>query len=79
MTVSVSAETKRRAGRPKKVTPAILAEVESLRARGVSWAEVAVSVALKPETCRRALWAVRKSRGAVGNSPNPIPGVGPGD
>jgi hypothetical protein len=60
------------AGRPRKATPGKVAEIERLRADGLSWPDIGRLVALNPETCRRAVWAVKKARGAVRNSAGPV-------
>jgi hypothetical protein len=60
---------KRPRGRPKKATPAKIAEIGELRRLGVPWVQVGLRLGLNPETCRRALWAVRKARRAVENPP----------
>jgi hypothetical protein len=58
-----------RRGRPPKVGPLDLSEIETLRSAGKHWKEIGLELGLKPETCRRALWAVKKSQKGVGNSP----------
>jgi hypothetical protein len=60
---------KRSPGRPRKVTPAGIEEAVRLRSEGLSWEGVGRRLGLKPETCRRAVWAARKGRRAVGNPP----------
>ena len=63
---------KRTPGRPRKVTPERIEEAVQLRSEGLTWEGVGQRLGLKPETCRRAVWAVRKARGAVGNPPGPV-------
>lgn len=63
---------RRGAGRPRKATAGKMAEIERLRADRLSWPEIGRRVGLNPETCRRAIWAVRKARSAVGNPPAPV-------
>ncbi len=55
-------------GRPRRVTEAHAIKAEALRREGLAWALVAQRVGLPKETCRRAVYERRKSRGAVGNS-----------
>ena len=43
-------------------------EIVRLRAASLSWAEIGSSLGLRPETCRRALWAVKKSLSTVQKS-----------
>jgi hypothetical protein len=78
--VAEGARPKPRRGRPRIVTPEKFEQIARLRGSGAKWEEVGRKVGLKPETCRRALWAVKKARGSVGNSPetvnNPSPGGG---
>jgi hypothetical protein len=63
---------KRTSGRPRKVTLERIEEAVRLRSEGLTWEGVGQRLGLKPETCRRAVWAVRKVRGAVGNPPGPV-------
>lgn len=60
---------KRPVGRPRKVTAERIEEAHRLRAEGLSWEAVGQRLGLKAETCRRAVWAVKKASRAVGNSP----------
>lgn len=55
-------------GRPRRVTPEIAAKAKALRESGLSWAAVAQRAALPKETCRRAVYELRKAEGAVENS-----------
>jgi DNA invertase Pin-like site-specific DNA recombinase len=56
-------------GRPRRVTPEIVAKVTELRATRLPWKEVARHVGLPAETCRRADWLLKRSRRGVENSP----------
>lgn len=60
-------------GRPLQLTPGLVTEIGQLRAAALSWKEIGLRLGRNPETCRRALWAVKKARRAVGNSPTAIP------
>ena len=66
-----------RVGRPRLVTSVALETIAGLRLERYSWKQIGLRVGLNPETCRRALWAVKKAGRAVGNSPvtvnNPAP------
>jgi hypothetical protein len=62
----------RRVGRPRVATPEKTSEIEHLRVAGLTWPEIGTRLALNPETCRRALWAVKKSRRGVGNPADPV-------
>ncbi len=54
-------------GRPRRVTPELAQKAEASRSEGLSWAAVAQRVGLPKETCRRAVYVLRKSRGPVRN------------
>lgn len=70
-------ETARRpAGRPRKVTSEAVGLIERLRGEGLSWEAVGYRLGVKPETCRRAYWLVRKGRRAVGNPPVAVNNLG---
>jgi DNA invertase Pin-like site-specific DNA recombinase len=67
-------------GRPRRVTPEIVARIAELRAAGHRWNDTAQRVGLPAETCRKALWSARHAARAVQNSPTgnipPAPGSG---
>jgi hypothetical protein len=65
-------EARRPRGRPRKVTSEAVHQIERLRRDGLSWETIGQHLGLKPETCRRAFWLVRKGRGAVGNPPGAV-------
>jgi DNA invertase Pin-like site-specific DNA recombinase len=65
-------------GRPRRVTPAIVAKIAELRAAGFKWAEVAQRMGLPAETCRRSSWVRRVGAPAVENSPAGIIPPAPG-
>jgi DNA invertase Pin-like site-specific DNA recombinase len=54
-------------GRPKRVTPEVTARVVKLRGEGLRWSEVAQRVGLPAETCRKAAYLLKRSRGTVDN------------
>ncbi len=54
-------------GRPRRVTPELTSRVVKLRADGLRWSEVAQRVGLPSETCRKAAYLLKRSRGAVDN------------
>ncbi len=54
-------------GRPRRVTPEIASKVVELRGAGLRWADVAQRVGLPSETCRKAAYLLKRSRGAVDN------------
>lgn len=56
-------------GRPRRVTPEIAQKARTLREEGLSWAQVAQRAGLPKETCRRAVYDLRKAGGPVENSP----------
>lgn len=60
-------------GRPRQLTPEKLLQVSALRAARISWREIGLRLALRPETCRRAYWELRKAQTSVGNSSEPLP------
>jgi hypothetical protein len=62
----------RRGGRPRIVGPEHVRLIANLRGSKLSWKEIGLRLGLKPETCRRALWAVKKSGRAVGNPPDGV-------
>jgi hypothetical protein len=62
----------RRRGRPRKVSSEALDDVARLRAEGVVWRIIGLRLGLNPETCRRALWAVKKASRAVENPPRAV-------
>lgn len=49
-------------GRPRLITPDLLAKVKTLREQGLGWVDVAQRVSRKAETLRRAIQAERKAR-----------------
>lgn len=55
-------------GRPRRVTPELAAKARVLRESGLPWAAVAQHTALPKETCRRAVYELRKAQGGVDNS-----------
>lgn len=55
-------------GRPRRVTLELATKARMFRESGLSWASVAQRVALPKETCRRAVYELRKAAGAVDNS-----------
>lgn len=55
-------------GRPRRVTEEHARRAEAYRNEGMAWATVAQRVGLPKETCRRAVYELKKSRTAVGNS-----------
>jgi hypothetical protein len=63
-------------GRPRKATPEKVGEIERLRAEGLTWPQIGSRLGLNSETCRRALWAVKKARRAVGNPPEAVSNPG---
>jgi hypothetical protein len=69
MSAGREAEPDPRVGRPRKATPEKTAEIERLRTGGLTWPEIGRRLQLNPETCRRAAWAAKKARRAVGNPP----------
>ncbi|MGA3021708.1 MAG: recombinase family protein [Thermoplasmata archaeon] len=54
-------------GRPRRITSEITARVVELRGDGLRWADVARRVGLPAETCRKAAYLLKRSRGAVDN------------
>ena len=56
-------------GRPRRVTPEIVARIAELRAAGHRWNDTAQRVGLPAETCRKALWTAKRSPSAVQDSP----------
>lgn len=54
-------------GRPRRVTPEIAAKVADLRGTGLAWKDVARRVGLPAETCRKAAYLLKRSRGTVDN------------
>jgi hypothetical protein len=67
-----------RVGRPKLVTLEKIQTIATLRSTGLTWPTIGQRLGLKPETCRRAYWIVRKARGAVGFPPAGPAGEVPG-
>jgi hypothetical protein len=59
-------------GRPRRATTEKVEEAARLHSESLPWKQIGLRLGLNPETCRRALWVVRKSRKAVGNSPAPV-------
>jgi DNA invertase Pin-like site-specific DNA recombinase len=47
-------------GRPRRVTPELADRCDVLRRQKFTWAEIARRTGLKAETCRRAVWQLRK-------------------
>jgi hypothetical protein len=66
------ARAKKSAGRPRQLTREKVEEAARLRAEGLQWEAIGQRLGLKAETCRRALWAVKKAGRAVGNPPNAV-------
>lgn len=54
-------------GRPRRVTPELVAKAEALRKQDLRWAEVGQRLGTKGETLRRAVFAARKQRMTVQN------------
>jgi len=54
-------------GRPKRVTPEVTARVVKLRGEGLRWSDVAQRIGLPAETCRKAAYLLKRSRGTVDN------------
>ena len=65
-------------GRPRRVTPAVLAKVAELRAAGLKWNEVARHTGIPAETCRRSSWRPKREPTTVENSPAGIIPPAPG-
>lgn len=59
------------------LTPEIIDQIAYLRSVRYAWREIGLLLGLKPETCRRALWAAKRARRAVGNSPATV-NISPG-
>lgn len=59
--------TTRAAGRPRVITPENVRAIALLRAEGLTWPKIGLQLGMKPETCRRAVWASRKAGRAVEN------------
>jgi hypothetical protein len=64
-------------GRPRVITAERVRAIAVLRAEGLTWPKIGLQLGLKPETCRRAVWASRRAGTAVENPPaaakNPPP------
>jgi DNA invertase Pin-like site-specific DNA recombinase len=65
-------------GRPRRVTPEIVAKIAELRAASYKWSEIAQRVGLPAETCRRSSWKRKGTPVGVENSPAGIIPPGPG-
>lgn len=63
-------------GRPRRVTDQHAAKAEALRREGLPWSTVAQRVGLPKETCRRAVYELRKRRAPVGNADRGKPSEG---
>ncbi len=61
----------RRAGRPRKTTDEVIAEVVRSREAGLTWAQVGCRVGIAPETTRKAYRAAKRARegGVISHSP----------
>ncbi|MCI4331371.1 MAG: hypothetical protein L3K19_05940 [Thermoplasmata archaeon] len=51
------------------VTEATLGAILALRSERYGWKQIGLTLGLKPETCRRAVWAAKKASRTVGNPP----------
>jgi DNA invertase Pin-like site-specific DNA recombinase len=65
-------------GRPRRVTPEIVAKIAELRAAGHKWNEVARHTGIPAETCRRSSWVRKEGASRVENSPAGIIPPAPG-
>lgn len=65
-------------GRPRRVTAELADRCDSLRRQEFTWAEIARRTGLKAETCRRAVWQLRKRVLCSGKEPPTGRGVSAG-
>lgn len=65
-------------GRPRRVTDELADRCDALRRQKLTWAEIARRTGLKAETCRRAVWSLRKRVLWEAREPPARDGVGHG-